>query len=157
TNQYMEFIQKMKNIQLDIASEYLVMAATLLAIKSDMLLPRKEVTYVDEYVEVTSEELIERLIEYRKYKEIAYELKDKELNDKQVYTKTPKSYKNKINQPQETKGNISIFEMVSALETVFLRHKWHQPLETKVGQKELSIQDSMKYIQDNLSYRKQIK
>ena len=44
TNQYMEFIQKMKNIQLDIASEYLVMAATLLAIKSDMLLPKKEVT-----------------------------------------------------------------------------------------------------------------
>src|SRR5699024_12290755 len=45
----------------------------------------------------------------------------------------------------------------SALETVFLRHKWHQPLETKVGRKEISIQDSMKHIQENLSYQKQIK
>src|SRR5699024_3146468 len=66
-------------------------------------------------------------------------------------------FKNILNEPQVTKANSSIFKMVSALETVFLRHKWHQPLETKVGQKELSIQDSMKYIQDNLSYRKQIK
>ena len=157
TNQYMEFIQKMKNIQLDIASEYLVMAATLLAIKSDMLLPKKEVTYEDEYVEDPREELIERLIEYRKYKEIAYELKDKELNDKQVYTRSPIVFKDILNEPQVTKGNISIFEMVSALETVFLRHKWHQPLETKVGRKEISIQDSIKHIQENLSYQKQIK
>src|SRR5699024_803863 len=83
--------------------------------------------------------------EYRKYKEIAYELKDKELNDKQVYTRSPIVFKDILNEPQVTKGNISIFEMVSALETVFLRHKWHQPLETKVGRKEISIQDSIKH------------
>src|SRR5699024_12332374 len=75
--------RRSSDLQLDIASEYLVMATTLLAIKSDMLLPKKEVTYEDEYVEDPREELIERLIEYRKHKEIAYELKDKELNDNQ--------------------------------------------------------------------------
>src|SRR5699024_11989776 len=51
TNQYLEFIQKMKKIQLDIARVYLVMAATLLAYNRDMLLAKKEVTYKDEYVE----------------------------------------------------------------------------------------------------------
>src|SRR5690625_6995071 len=81
TNQYMEFIQKMKNIHLDIASEYLVMAATLLAIKSDMLLSKKEVTYEDENVENPREELIKRLIEYHKYKDIAYDINEYELND----------------------------------------------------------------------------
>src|SRR5699024_5535474 len=123
-NKYIEFIQKMKNIQLDNVSEYLVIDATLLAIRSNMLLLNKEVSYEDEYVEDPREELIERLIEYSKYKEIAYELKDKELNDNQVYTRSPIVFKDILNEPQVTKGNISIFEMVSALETVFLRHKW---------------------------------
>src|SRR5690625_5254010 len=118
----------MKNIQLYITIEYLIIAATLLAIKRDMLLPKKEVTYEDEYVEDHREELIERLIEYRKYKEIAYELKDKELNDKQVYTRSPIVFKDILNEPQVTKGNISIFEMVSAIETDFIRHKSHQLL-----------------------------
>lgn len=158
TNQYMQFIQKMKNIQLDIASEYLVMAATLLAIKSDMLLPKKEIIHEDEYMEDPREELIERLIEYRKYKDIADKLKDKELEDNRVYTRAPIVFKEILNKPQMTKGNISIYEMVSALETVFLRHKWHEPLDTKIDRKEVSIEESMIHIKGYLNHHiKQVK
>src|SRR5699024_6523681 len=158
TNQYMQFIKKMKNIQLDIASEYLVMAATLLAIKSDMLLPKKEISHEDEYMEDPREELIERLIEYRKYKDIADQLKDKEIEDNRVYTRAPIIFKEILNKPQITKGNISIYEMVSALETVLLRHKWHEPLDTKIDRKEISIEKSMIYITDYLNlHPKQVK
>lgn len=152
TNQYMQFIHKMKNIQLDIASEYLVMAATLLAIKSDMLLPKKEIIHEDEYVEDPREELIERLIEYRKYKEIAEKLKDTELEENRVYTRAPLIFKDVLDKPQVTKGNISIYEMVSALETVFLRHKWHEPLDTKIDRREISIEESMTHIKSYLSH-----
>src|SRR5690625_6229935 len=104
------------------------MSSKIIGNKNDNLITKKEVTYEDEYVEDPREELIERLIEYRKYKEIAYELKDKELNDKQVYTRSPIVFKDILNEPQVTKGNISIFEMVSAIETDFIRHKSHQLL-----------------------------
>src|SRR5690625_1653735 len=68
TEQYLEYIDTMQKLDLDIASEYLVMAATLLAIKSEMLLPNQEMDDEDEYEEDPREELVARLIEYRKYK-----------------------------------------------------------------------------------------
>lgn len=154
TNQYMEFIQKMKNIQLDIASEYLVMAATLLAIKSDMLLPKKEIENDDEYIEDPREELIERLIEYRKYKEVASQLNENELEENRVYTRPPLAFKEILNKPQVTKGNVSVYDMVSALETVFLRQKWHQPLDTKIDRNEISIEESMSHIKAYIRKRK---
>src|SRR5690606_30870527 len=66
TEQYMIYIHTMQKLELDIASEYLVMAATLLAIKSQMLLPNPEIDEIeDEYEEDPREELVKRLIEYR--------------------------------------------------------------------------------------------
>lgn len=154
TDQYLQFIQRMKYIQLDIASEYLVMAATLLAIKSDMLLPKKEITTDDNYIEDPREELIERLIEYRKYKEIATQLEDKELEETQVFTRTPISFKDILSDPPVTRGNVSIFDMVSALETVFQRKKWYQPLDTKINHNEISINERIEHIKKYLKQRK---
>ncbi len=148
THQYMQFINQMKNIQLDIASEYLVMAATLLSIKSKMLLPKKEIDSEDEYTEDPREELIERLIEYRKYKEIANQLKDKELEENTIYTRAPIDFKNILNKPQVTKGNVSIYDMLSALETVYLRKEWNQPLDTKINRSEISVKESMTHIKE---------
>ena len=76
TEQYMLYIHTMQELHLDIASEYLVMAATLLSIKSRMLLPKQEEElFEDEFGEEPEEdprdELMRRLIEYRKYKEAA--------------------------------------------------------------------------------------
>ena len=69
TEQYMNYIHAMQHLELNIASEYLVMAATLLAIKSQMLLPKQEIDEIEEeYVEDPREELMQRLIEYRKFK-----------------------------------------------------------------------------------------
>lgn len=154
TDQYLQFIQKMKNIQLDIASEYLVMAATLLAIKSDMLLPKKEIETEDDYTEDPREELIERLIEYRKYKEVANQLEDKELEESQVFTRTPISFKDILSDPPIKRGDVSIFDMVSALETVFQRKKWYQPLDTKINHSEISINESIEYIKTYLNRHK---
>jgi len=72
TDQYIEFIQQMKKMNLDITSEFLVMSSTLLYLKSKHLLPKNE---ADEE-EITEEELIRRIIEYKKYKEITKKLKE---------------------------------------------------------------------------------
>ena len=76
TNQYLEYIQEMKRQDLNIMSEFLVMAATLIDIKSKMLLP-KEVNE-DGEEEDPRQELVEKLLEYKLYKFMSYELKDRE-------------------------------------------------------------------------------
>ncbi|MDO5424339.1 MAG: segregation/condensation protein A [Eubacteriales bacterium] len=76
TNQYLEYIQEMKRQDLNIMSEFLVMAATLLDIKSRMLLP-KEVNEEGEE-EDPRQELVEKLLEYKMYKYMSYELREKQ-------------------------------------------------------------------------------
>ncbi len=73
TDQYLSYLDEMESLNLDITSEFLVMASTLLQIKSNRLLPKKVVEDEDE--EDPEELLIKRLIEYKKYKEIANEIK----------------------------------------------------------------------------------
>ena len=72
TDQYIEFLNAMEEMNLEIASEFLVMASTLLYLKSKKLLPKQE----DEEEEITEEELIRRIIEYKKFKEISKVLKE---------------------------------------------------------------------------------
>ncbi len=78
TEQYLEYIHEMQQKDLDIMSEFMVMAATLINIKSKMLLP-PEVTEDNEEID-PRQELVERLLEYKMYKYISYELKDKQLD-----------------------------------------------------------------------------
>ena len=87
TNQYMEYIRNMQREDLNIMSEFLVMAATLLDIKCRMLLP-KEVNE-DGEEEDPRQELVEQLLQYKMYKYIAYELKDRETESDLVMYKGP--------------------------------------------------------------------
>ncbi len=75
TKQYMEYIDEMKELEINVASEYLVMASELLKIKSHMLLP--EPPHLEEEYEDPRESLMEQLIEYQNYKQYAEQLKDR--------------------------------------------------------------------------------
>jgi segregation and condensation protein A len=85
TEQYMEYIQDMETKNLDIMSEFLVMAATLIRIKSQMLLPKDETK--EEEQGDPRQELVERLLEYKMYKYISLELKDRELDAAKILYK----------------------------------------------------------------------
>ena len=98
TNQYMEYIQNMQREDLNIMSEFLVMAATLLDIKCRMLLP-KEVNEEGEE-EDPRQELVEQLLQYKMYKYIAYELKDRELDSDMILYKGPTI-------PEEVEGYVA--------------------------------------------------
>ncbi len=95
TDQYLEYLDAMQELELDITSEFLVMAATLLAMKSRLLLPKPPVTEepwitADEDEDLDPrEELIRKLIEYRKYKSIAGQLRDLAWERSQVFTREP--------------------------------------------------------------------
>lgn len=89
TSQYISYINNMKELDLEITSEFLIMASTLIEIKSKMLLPKtnKENTTKDEEELDPREELVKRLIEYKKYKEASIELKNRENTYKKIYYK----------------------------------------------------------------------
>jgi len=95
TDQYIAYLDAMQELELDVTSEFLVMAATLLAMKSRLLLPKPPVTdepwlTVDDDDGLDPrEELIRKLIEYRKFKSIAGQLRDKEWERSQIFTREP--------------------------------------------------------------------
>lgn len=94
TDQYLEYLDNMQELELEITSEFLVMAATLLSIKSKQLLPKPPVIefdddfdYLMEDEEDPRDELIRKLIEYRKYKGIAEHLHEREWERSLIFTK----------------------------------------------------------------------
>lgn len=87
TDQYLEYVKHMEEESLDVVSEFLVMAATLLDIKARMLLP-KEVNEEGEEEDPRAE-LVERLLEYKTYKYMSLELKDMELDAEKIFYKSP--------------------------------------------------------------------
>ena len=93
TTQYIEFIDQMEKMNLDVTSEFLVMSSTLLYLKSKNLLPKNE----ENEEEITEEELIRRIIEYKKYKEITKNLKENFL----LYSKRFYKAQEKIDLPKQ--------------------------------------------------------
>lgn len=89
TDQYIEFIKQMKEMNLDITSEFLVMSSTLLYLKSKHLLPKVE----EDEEEITEDELIRRIIEYKKYKEITKKLRENFENYSKRFYKIPEEIK----------------------------------------------------------------
>jgi segregation and condensation protein A len=87
TEQYLEYIEAMETRDMEVMSEFLVMAATLVHIKSRMLLPKEVLEEEEE--DDPRKELVERLLEYKMYKYISYELKDKQVDASKVLYKKP--------------------------------------------------------------------
>ena len=89
TDQYISYLKEQEKLNLEIASEFLVMASTLLYFKSKKLLPKQE----EEEEEITEEELIKRIIEYKKFKEISKKLKENYTSFSKRYFKNQENIK----------------------------------------------------------------
>jgi segregation and condensation protein A len=153
TEQYMNYIHAMNELHLDVASEYLVMAATLLAIKSKMLLPKYEDDTMDDMTQLEveedpREELMQRLIEYRKYKEAAQRLKQMEEGRGQYYTKTPSDLSHLAVEVQleNHELDVTLYDMLSAFQKLLKRKQMKKPLKTKITRQEIPIEQRMEEI-----------
>ncbi|WP_404452896.1 segregation/condensation protein A [Virgibacillus necropolis] len=151
TEQYVQYIHTLQRLELNIASEYLVMAATLIALKSQMLLPNEPIDEEnEEYMEDPREELMNRLIEYRKYKEAAETLKEKEVDSNEIYTREPAHFDHlELNQPM-LNDDTSIYDMIGALNKLFERKKWSEPLDTKIKKMDIPIEQRMDEVLDTV-------
>ena len=114
TEQYLAYLELMKLLDLNIAGEFLVMAATLMQIKSAMLLPAEENLKAQEEQEDPRAELVRRLLEYEKFKEVAQNLRERESSQQEIF-KRPKT--EEVDQPPkdtEVYFEASIFDLISA-------------------------------------------
>ena len=149
TSQYIDHIHAMQELELNEASEYLVMAATLLAIKSRMLLPIHEGEEFDDTIAIDEpdprEELVARLVEYRKFKEAASELQELEKERSLVFTKPPSDLSSFV--PDEQLAlfdmNVNVFDMLSAFQKLMRRKQLKRPLQTRITRQEISVKDQM--------------
>lgn len=155
TEQYMQYIQQMERKNLEIMSEFLVMAATLLRIKSEMLLPRE--VKQEEETDDPRQELVERLLEYKMYKFISQELKDRQLDASLMLFKGSSIPK----EIAEYKEEVDIGELLSdltlsKLHTIFQSVIQRQadkidPIRSKFGRierEEINLSEKIQQIQE---------
>jgi segregation and condensation protein A len=155
TKQYMDYLDLQEKMNLEIASEYLVLAAELLEIKSKMLLPRQTVEE-DEEEEDPREELVNRLLEYQAYKEITKVLQEKESLRREIYTKSPENIKNYIDEVTEINVDVSLDDLVDAFKKYLARKKDNKPLKTKVTVNEISVSSRRHDIKRLLKSKKRV-
>lgn len=147
TKQYVDYIRQMQALELNIAGEYLVMAATLLAMKSKMLLPRQELTEVEEeYEEDPREELMERLIAYQTFKEAARKLQEKE--EQSVFTRAPimPPAEEEADAPAPPQTESNVYDLISALGNMLERKNWEKPSFKTIERTEIPVQERMKEV-----------
>ena len=114
TEEYLGYLQMMRVLQLDVAAEFMVMAATLMSIKSQMLLPRPEIA--GQFAEEDPrQELVQRLLEYRLYKTAAQSLLTCEQQARQIFTRPGESLPEETDE-EEDLLEVSLFELISAFE-----------------------------------------
>ncbi len=150
TEQYLAYIHTMKELELDVASEFLVMAATLLAIKSKMLLPKQEEELLEdgfgvEIEEDPREELMQRLLEYKKYKQAASELREREEERSHVFTRPPLEIGpfEKEEGDARMPADVTLYDMLAAFQKLMRRKKLQKPVQTKITRQEISIEKRM--------------
>lgn len=155
TAQYMEYIAEMKRQDLDVLSEFLVMAATLIDIKSKMLLPGDP----DDEEEETDPraELVQQLLEYKMYKCMAYELKDRQVDAQRVMFKKPTipeevlEYEEPLN-VEELVSDVTLAKLNEIFKSIMRKQQDKiDPLRSKFGKiekEEVSLEEKTEYLEN---------
>lgn len=155
TKQYLDYIHAMKELNLSVASEYLVMASELIEMKSKMLLPKKKEIQEDEYEEDPREILIQRLLAYKQYKEVTSEFKNLEMTRKLVFTKEPVNLSYYAKE-EENNENLGVSDLIEAFNALMKKKELEKPLATKITKKELSVTEKVFKIRKVLKQKKKI-
>jgi segregation and condensation protein A len=146
THQYLEYIKLMKELDLEIAGEFLVMAATLIHIKSRMLLPPEE-EEKEELAEDPRSELVRRLLEYQAYKESSTQLRKREEIWKNVFHRPLTDRDDLEFEPEPMLFEANVFDLISAFKKLLAKAP-EQAIE--ITRETLTVSDKINFIVDQL-------
>lgn len=155
---YLEYINSLKDLNIDIASEYLVMAADLIHIKSKKLINKElESENKEEETFIESEEdLKKKLKMYEQYKKIGESLSKLEENRKDYYTKLPENLSEYREEDTKLSTDISIEDLINAFLRFKDREKYIKPINTRVTKKELSVHERIVSIRNIIKEKKKL-
>ena len=156
TNQYLNYINSMESMNLDIASEYIVMAAELIEMKSLVLLPKPE-KIEDDYEEDPRQQLITKLLDYKQYKEMTSVFKNLEEQRQELYTKEPSDLKQYgISFEPKLSDDVTLNNLMDALNKFLENRDKNKPLNTKITSKEYSVSKRSNEIRSIIKLKKKV-
>jgi len=137
TEKYLEYIRLMKRLDISVAADFLVMAATLIEIKSKMLLPRDPLAPEEEELEDPRKELVDRLLEYEKYKAAAGMLYERTTIEQAVFQR------GKIDSDDANEEiNASVFDILTVFQKILVRHR--DEIKMEIEREEITLADMIK-------------
>lgn len=158
TKEYVEFIEAMEEKNIDIASEYLVMASELIHLKSKMLLNIKDEEDEADQLEFkigTEEELRKRLVEYQRYKDLSEDFRVLESKRGEVLTKIPESL-DEYREDVKLNTDTTLEDLLEAFRQFLDRQKYIKPLSTKITKREISVEHRTKEIREIIKKHKTV-
>ena len=150
--EYLSYIEVMEKLRLEIAGEFFVMAATLMRIKAQMLLPRKDEP--DEEEEDPREELVTNLIEYRKYKEAAVRLALRETDRRNIFARPSSKRSGTSDDSADRKMEVSVFDLVDAFKKVMEQLK--SQVSYRISKESFTVEEKIALIKDSIGNRSEI-
>lgn len=156
TKEYLSFINEHKELTIDGASEYLVMASELIHLKSKLLLNKNDEEEDAEYEINTEDDLRNRLIEYEKLKAAADRFVELEDKRKEVLTKLPSNLSEYADKSVKLSSDITLDDLLKAFEGYLNRKKLDEPVNKAVTKRELSVEDRCLSIKSYLHNRGKI-
>lgn len=148
TQQYLHFLEQMEEMQLDIASDYLLMAATLIEIKTKMMLPKPP--KIEEEEGDPRENLVQQLVVYKQYQEASHILENKQMQRQLAFAKEPSN----LSQYQEKiplkENELNTNDLFSALQKMMNRLQQERPVQATVSGDSYSVDEAMVAIKQKL-------
>ena len=154
--EYLDFINEMQDLNIDVASEYLSMASELVHLKSKMLVNKNddnEEDTDDEFNIKSEEDLRNKLLEYENIKNITSQFKNLESKRNEIYTRLPENLKEYYEKEEIAKGLYDADILYKAFLEVEKKLKLLKPLDTTITKKEISVEERTKEIKDILRLR----
>ncbi len=152
TKQYLAYIEEMRSLDINVATEFMVLAATLIDIKSKMILPRTTIEGEMVLEEDPRSELVERLLEYKKFKKGADILEEREAYMSNVFEKPQEDISAYLEQPDEYLS-LDINKFASAFDLFLRKKKREEEVRahyTRVERERATIESRMVYIKDRV-------
>lgn len=141
TEQYLNYLNKLEELNLEVESEYLVELSVLIEYKAKKLLPKEKISLEGEYEEDPKDRLVKRLLEYQRYKQASMNLYDNYLQRSDQYAKSLSSYEMFKKEEVENNFEGNPNDLLKAMNKLLRRLQLSKPLETKYTEKEISVDE----------------
>jgi segregation and condensation protein A len=149
TDEYLKYIRLMKHLDISVAGDFLVMAATLIEIKSKMLLPKEITEEAEEELEDPREALVRQLLEHQKFKNAAQMLYERTTVEQAVFPR------GKIETDENnSETNASVFDLLSVFQKILARHK--EEVQMEIEREEVSLADMIKAMRKRIFEGKEL-